>query len=158
MKSKPWYTVIAAALCCALSACGTGLKGTTDLSAIKVDGVSIGDMIAAVDLEKYTPSTRFPEKDGTYNFEELRLETVNGVIVKLTAVLADTLVTVNGKELSSQSGNIIALLGNDVKISEYDREQHLRQMRYEDGQNRLACDIIYDAAGQLVWLILEQRN
>ena len=40
---------------------------SVDLSQVEVNGIQIGDSMDSVSVDNYTPSTRFPENEGTYN-------------------------------------------------------------------------------------------
>ena len=146
-------------LCIALSACGSQLKGTTNLSIIEIDGFHIGDKVTDFDLEKYTPSTRFPDAEGTYNFEELRIETIDDKLTKITANLGEIAITISGQNCPMNIKDVQSLLGSDVKDTWYDREQHLRQVQYKDNQNKLVCNFVYENGDQqIVWVILEKQD
>lgn len=65
----------------ALSSCAGDMQ-SIDLSHITFDGVSVGDSFCQIDTGKYTVSTRYPEADNAYNYEEWRITVDGGIIPK----------------------------------------------------------------------------
>ena len=141
-----------------LSACNTNNSvPSANLSQIEVDGIKIDDNISSVSLENYTTSTRFRDGDGIYNYEEVRIETVDDVITKITATVGSIPISINGNETCMTYDDVVQLLGTEGIVTWYDREQGLRQAQYSDDDIGVNCSFVYaDSSKQLVWLILEK--
>ena len=132
---------------------------SVDLSQVEVNGIQIGDSMDSVSVDNYTPSTRFPENEGTYNYEEVRIETDDHIITKITATISSISISVNGDNTCTTYDEVMSLLGKDGSISWYDREQNLRQAQYADDKSGVICSFVYnDSNNQLVWLVLEKRQ
>ena len=115
--------------------------------------------VDSVSVDNYTPSTRFPENEGTYNYEEVRIETDDDIITKITATISSISISVNGDNTCTTYDEVMSLLGKDGSISWYDREQNLRQAQYADDKSGVICSFVYnDSNNQLVWLVLEKRQ
>ena len=111
-----------------LSACSSNVQ-STDLSKVKIDGISIGDSFDQVKTEKYTVKTNV-SNHYTYNYEEWRLSVKDGIIIDILASFDQISVSINGKENCSTVDDIIKALGNNYNSSWYDKEQGLMQIQY----------------------------
>jgi hypothetical protein len=138
-----------------LTACNSNID-TTDLSSIKIDDIRAGESIFDVNLEGYTKSERFTEKEDTNNFEELRITTnKDGIITQIHANNNDTKLLINDKEGFKDIDDITSVLGENYKNGWYDREQSLKENKYIDYENKLEASFVYDDNGRnLVWIIL----
>lgn len=138
-----------------LSACGNKVQ-SVDLSYITFDGASIGDAFEQIETEKYTVSTRYPERYNTYNYEEWRICVENGVITEIIASFGHVSISINGKEGCGSVDDIINILGENYNSSWYDKEQSLMQIQYFDKENGIQCVFVYDKnSNKLVWGIMQ---
>ena len=138
-----------------LSACGNEVQ-SVDLSQIVFDGVSIGDTFEQIETDKYTVSTRYPESDNTYNYEEWRISVDNDAITEIIASFGQVSISINGKEDCSSVDDIINILGENYNSSWYDKEQSLMQIQYFDKENGIQCVFVYDKnSNKLVWGIMQ---
>lgn len=138
-----------------LSACGNEVQ-SVDLSQIVFDGVSIGDTFEQIETDKYTVSTRYPESDNTYNYEEWRISVDNGAITEIIASFGQVSISINGKEDCNSVDDVITVLGENYNSSWYDKEQSLMQIQYFDKENGIQCVFVYDKnSNKLVWGIMQ---
>ena len=137
-----------------LSACGSNIQ-STDLTNITFDGVSVGNSFEQVETDKYTPTTRYPESDNTYNYEEWRVSVTDNMITEITASFEQISISVDGKEGCHSVDDVINILGDSYNSSWYDKEQSLMQIQYSDIKNGLQCVFVYDKnSGGLIWGII----
>ena len=127
----------------ALSACANDIQ-STDLSRIMFDRVSVGDAFEQIKTDKYTLSTRYPEDDNTYNYEEWRVSVDGDIIAKITASFETITISVNGRENCRSIDDIISILGKNYDSYWYDKEQGLMQIEYWDKENKMQCIFVYD--------------
>ena len=151
---KIWVALFALTVL-TLSACSNEVQ-SVDLSQITFDGVFIGDTFEQIETEKYTISTRYPESDNTYNYEEWRISVDNDAITKIIASFGQVSISINGKEDCSSVDDIINILGENYNSSWYDKEQSLMQIQYSDKENAVRCIFVYDKnSNNLVWGIMQ---
>ena len=66
-------------------------------------------------MGKYTESDRFIEKENTYNFEEIKIETDDdGIIIQIKANIHDTRVLIDDREVVNSIGEITSVLGEKL--------------------------------------------
>lgn len=152
---KKLLIVLFALTVLSLSACGNEVQ-PIDLSQITFDGVSIGDIFEQIDTDKYSVSTRYPESDNTYNYEEWRISVDNDAITEIIASFGQVSISINGKEDCSSVDDVITVLGENYNSSWYDKEQSLMQIQYFDKENGIQCVFVYDKnSNKLVWGIMQ---
>lgn len=106
-------------------------------------------------MKRYTESDRFKEKENTYNFEELRIETdEDGIVIQINANIPDVNLYINNIKEFYTVEDVVNVLGKDYKNKWYDREQNLKENEYDDPENKIKAKFIYDDIGKnLVWII-----
>lgn len=138
-----------------LSACGSNIQ-SVDLSQIFFDGVSIGDSFEQIETDNYTPTTRYPEDDNTYSYEEWRIFVTDDTITEIIASFGQINILINGKEDCTSVNDIVSVLGENYNSSWYDKEQSLMQMQYSDKSNKIQCIFVYDKnSNNLIWGIIK---
>ena len=140
-----------------LTACNRNIP-STDLTSIKIDDIEVGEPLSDIELGKYTEPDRFIEKENTYNFEEIKIETDDdGIIIQIKANIHDTRVLIDDREVVNSIGEITSVLGENYKNGWYNREQSLKENKYIDSENKLEASFVYDDNGRnLVWIILNK--
>ena len=151
MKHTALLLLCAVALCLA----GCAPQQSTDLSRVTVDGISLGDSEAALDLSRYHPSDRYSGAYA-YRFEELVLDVQNGCVSYLFARVDEGVdVAVNGAHPTTFA-ELTALLGSGYTDAVYDREQQLRSCSYTDFDRAVTAQFVYISFnGQLLWVTLQ---
>lgn len=140
----------------AFSSCADDMQ-SIDLSHITFDGVSVGDRFNRINTGNYTVSTRYPEDENTYNYEEWRISVDRGIITKITASFGAIHISVNGREDCDNIADIVRVLGEEYHASDYDAEQGLMQLRYRDKMHGIQCRFVFDKnTDLLVWGIAEK--
>jgi hypothetical protein len=159
LKNNIGVVLILLGMILGLTACNSNIS-TTNLTSIKIDNMQVGEYISDVDLEKYTTSDRFTDKENTYNFEEIKIETdESGIITQIHANNVDTELLINDVEGFKDIEDITTVLDENYKSSWYDREQGLKENKYMDLENKIEASFIYDNTGKnLVWTILSKIN
>lgn len=154
------FVVIALFIILSGTGCSIGKNiTTTDLSDIKLDGISIREDISTVDLSKYAESDKY-SGDYKYKFDNLVINTDNDEVIYLFAPFdSDIKITVNGKDAINIINDVIDILGNNYESSVYDREQHLSCYSYFDHVNKTRADFVYsDFDDTLVFIYLSRNN
>ena len=129
---------------------------SVDLSQVSFEGLTIGDNLGQIDLDKYTEKHNVSDHY-TYNFEEWRISVGNSAITEMMASFDQVSISVNGKEDCYTVDDIIDALGTSYRSSWYDREQSLMQLQYFDKEKGIQCSFIYDKnSNSLVWGIMQK--
>lgn len=118
---------------------------TTDLSQIEIDGISVGENVSLLDLNKYT------ETDGynpayRYRFDELVLDTDDEDSICYIYSRFDenkTDIMINSIDTSQSIDDITRILGNNFYEKNQDREQMLKKHIYYDRINNITAEFIY---------------
>jgi len=140
---------------------------STDLSAVMIDGISVGNAIDTVDMTKYTelPPDTFIQKENLYYFQELRMETdeegniqeVRGNIYAYVEEYEAVPFSVNGKENLSSINEVVDLLGKNHNHYWFDREQGIYAYTFYDSSNKVYATFAYIYnSNELVWVILSE--
>ena len=156
-----------------LSACDSGQKikreylVSTDLSAVNIDGILLGDFVDQIDLTKYTDvdSDSFEEKENTFYFQELHIETdVNGCIQEVRgniygyiAEYESVLFSVNGIDNPASINEIVNILGQNHNEYWFDKEQKIKAYTFYDNNNMIYATFTFnDNSNELAWIILSK--
>lgn len=139
-----------------LSSCSN--KNSTDLSNITFDGIRLGHEFKEINIDNYTLSDRYPEKDNTVSFEEWQITAdESGVITRIHANANDIDISINSNSESKNINDVSQILGNNYTSRWYDREQKLKQNIYVDSNNHIKMIFIYNNSdSKLVWVITEK--
>lgn len=142
-----------------VSACGHSNNHSTDLSLLRLDGITVGDNIEQIDKSKYAVSDRFPSDENTISYEEWRITVdADGSIEKIQASVYSEITLTIGETICSTSKDVIDILGTNYEASTYDREQRLESIVYNDRSNNLQATFVFSSIEdcRLVFVTIEK--
>ncbi len=140
-----------------MAGCSKPLK-TTDLSAIYLNGMSVGNKIDDDILTSYTQSERY-SGNYKYKFEEIIIDTNDSEEVTYLFARFDENyidIKVNG-ENPEVTEDVKRILGENYQDKDYDREQQLRELVYVDNDKNVKAEFVYSSDNSLLWIELSRQ-
>lgn len=118
----------------------------TDLSQVKIDGISLGKLYTEIDTSKYTTSEEARD-DCNFNFEEISFKTDSkGVITKIVAPYKKvTVLFKEGSERASKINDVWKELGENYDTFGYKTKEnnYWKITKYNDVDNEIYLGVVY---------------
>lgn len=133
--------------------------GTTNLSNITIDNLSIGSYQGEIDVTKYTTDSN--TGNYTYIFDEITINLTNEKVDYISGSFIENKINISINENSgiSNINEVTDILGSNFKEQWHDKEQGLMAHEYQDNANNIKAIFIYsNYDDKLVWLKLSQIN
>lgn len=133
---------------------------STNLSNIKIDNISLGQAVDAVDLSKYESKAEY-DNEYNYQFKELQIKTnANNYIDKIWLNISEyNFLSIDEKNKFEKIDQITDILGSNYKEYWYDKDQGLKSHEYIDSKMKIKINFVYSELSnqqkELVWVILE---
>lgn len=103
--------------------------------------ISLENTVKSLNLNKYTSSNRYENKEYNITFDELMILDQNNIIDKIYGRFDKVQVTINGTKLSSNINDLDSVLDTSYIKSSYDNEQCTYQRIYIDKENKIFSSI-----------------